>query len=103
MARIARRSAALAVARRPGALLRFLGARDAPVLPRLVLLAALVYLVSPVDLVPDVVPILGWLDDLGIVSLAFFGAMRAAVAWDERRAATRDEPRPPRQAQGSPA
>lgn len=87
MARIARRTTAIAMARRPGALLRFLGARDAPILPRLVLLAALVYLVSPVDLVPDVVPILGWLDDLGVVSLAFFGALRAAVAWDEQSAA----------------
>lgn len=92
MSRLGRRSAALAVARRPGALLRFLAARDAPVLPRLVLFAALVYLVSPVDLIPDVLPVIGWLDDVGIVSLAFFGALRAAAAWDRERASASEAP-----------
>jgi len=31
---------------------------------------ALVYLVWPVDLVPDFAPVIGWLDDLGIAALA---------------------------------
>jgi uncharacterized membrane protein YkvA (DUF1232 family) len=35
-------------------------------------LLAAVYVISPVDIVPDVLPLLGWLDDLGVVS---------AVAW----------------------
>jgi len=87
MPRLGRRSAVLAVARRPGALARFLFPADAPVFPRLVLLLSLVYLVSPVDLIPDVIPFVGWLDDLGIVSLAFFGAVRAAAKWDEEREA----------------
>jgi uncharacterized membrane protein YkvA (DUF1232 family) len=39
------------------------------------LLGALAYVVLPVDLVPDVVPVLGWLDDVGVVAavMAFFG------------------------------
>ncbi|VTS00393.1 : DUF1232 [Gemmata massiliana] len=28
-----------------------------------------VYLASPIDLIPDVVPVLGWLDDLGVMAL----------------------------------
>jgi uncharacterized membrane protein YkvA (DUF1232 family) len=31
-------------------------------------LGALVYLFSPVDVVPDVIPLVGWLDDVGVVS-----------------------------------
>lgn len=32
--------------------------------------AALLYAVLPVDLVPDIVPLFGWLDDLGVLTLA---------------------------------
>jgi uncharacterized membrane protein YkvA (DUF1232 family) len=30
-------------------------------------LLAVVYIVSPIDFVPDVFPIVGWLDDLGVL------------------------------------
>lgn len=33
-------------------------------------LAALLYVISPVDLVPDVFPVVGWLDDLAVIPLA---------------------------------
>jgi uncharacterized membrane protein YkvA (DUF1232 family) len=36
---------------------------------KLMAILALLYVVSPVDLVPDVLPILGWLDD-GVIALA---------------------------------
>lgn len=29
---------------------------------------ALIYLISPIDIVPDVIPVIGWLDDVGIVA-----------------------------------
>lgn len=35
-----------------------------------VLLLALLYLVSPIDLVSDAIPVLGWLDDLGVATIA---------------------------------
>ncbi len=38
-----------------------------PWLPKLLLLAAVAYFVSPIDLIPDVIPVLGALDDLLIV------------------------------------
>lgn len=41
-----------------------------PLLPKAFAVLAVVYLVWPADLLPDIVPFLGWLDDLGIVSLA---------------------------------
>lgn len=37
------------------------------------MLLSLVYVLMPADLVPDLVPIVGWLDDAGVVS--------AALAW----------------------
>jgi uncharacterized membrane protein YkvA (DUF1232 family) len=43
---------------------------------RLVLLAG--YLVSPLDLVPDVVPVLGYLDDAVLVALALRSVVRRA-------------------------
>jgi len=46
----------------------------APKLPKLVLLFALVYAISPVDLIPEaVLPVVGWLDDIliGLAALRF--------------------------------
>ena len=34
-------------------------------------LLAVVYAVLPVDLIPDVIPVFGWLDDVGILTVAF--------------------------------
>ena len=33
-------------------------------------IGALVYLISPIDLVPDIIPVVGLLDDLGVISAA---------------------------------
>ena len=28
---------------------------------------AMLYVISPLDLIPDVIPVIGWLDDLGVL------------------------------------
>jgi len=40
---------------------------------KLLVAGALLYLISPIDLVPDVIPVVGWLDDIGVAGyvLAF--------------------------------
>ena len=37
------------------------------------ILGALLYLISPIDAIPDLVPVVGWLDDIGVATaiLAF--------------------------------
>ncbi|RBY80662.1 hypothetical protein DQ238_08870 [Geodermatophilus sp. TF02-6] len=47
---------------------------------RLRLWLLLAYLLSPVDLVPDVVPVLGYADDVVVVALALRSVVRSAGA-----------------------
>jgi len=48
---------------------------DVPISKRTALLSALIYVVSPIDAVPDVIPGVGLLDDAGIIAaaIAFVG------------------------------
>jgi uncharacterized membrane protein YkvA (DUF1232 family) len=41
-----------------------------PAAAKLATIAAVLYVISPVDFIPDLIPILGWLDD-GILALLF--------------------------------
>lgn len=56
------------------ALFLALGRRETPWLPKLLAALAVGYALSPVDLIPDFIPVLGLLDDLlllpGLVALA---------------------------------
>ncbi len=47
--------------------------RETPPLPKLVILFTLGYALSPIDLIPDFIPVLGYLDDLIILP--------ALIAW----------------------
>ena len=49
-----------------------------PALPRgvkIALGAAVVYLASPIDLVPDFIPLLGWVDDLLLAAIVLDGVL----------------------------
>jgi uncharacterized membrane protein YkvA (DUF1232 family) len=49
-----------------------------PALPRpvkIALVAAVVYLASPIDLVPDFIPLLGWLDDALLAAIVLDGLL----------------------------
>jgi uncharacterized membrane protein YkvA (DUF1232 family) len=74
------RAAALALIRRLPAYARLVWSlsRDVrvPVARRAALLGAAVYLVSPIDLVPGIIPIVGQLDDVAVV----LGALQLALS-----------------------
>jgi uncharacterized membrane protein YkvA (DUF1232 family) len=60
-----------------------------PIFPKLIILAAAIYVVSPVDLIPDLILGLGQLDDLGIAMLAialFIELCPRAIVDEHRRA-----------------
>jgi uncharacterized membrane protein YkvA (DUF1232 family) len=61
----------------PRLVLRLMGDRRVPYRLKLLIPAAIVYLVSPIDLVPDILPALGHIDDVVVVilSVAVFLAM----------------------------
>ncbi len=50
--------------------------RETPWPVKAVLILLLAYLASPVDLIPDVIPVLGMLDDLVVAALALWLAYR---------------------------
>ena len=48
-------------------------------------LGAMAYVALPIDAIPDVIPALGWLDDLGVLGLAAMFMMREIRQHAERR------------------
>ncbi len=69
----------------------WLAARDprTPLIARLLAVAVAAYALSPIDLIPDFVPVLGWLDDLLIVpaGLWLVRQMIPDPLWSELHAA----------------
>lgn len=72
-----------------------------PGLARLLIVVALAYALSPVDLIPDFIPLLGYLDDLILVPILLWLAIRMVPApvWDRcletaARTAEQAVPRP---------
>ncbi|MCA0209522.1 MAG: DUF1232 domain-containing protein [Proteobacteria bacterium] len=65
----------------------WLAARDprVPWLARVLAIAVAAYALSPIDLIPDFIPVLGWLDDLIIVPLGLLAVRR--LIWAELHAA----------------
>jgi uncharacterized membrane protein YkvA (DUF1232 family) len=84
---VSRRGARRGLLARPRAVLRLLTDRTAPRFPRFVALLAVVYAIFPFDLIPDVVPVVGWIDDVGLASIAVAFVLSAAARHERRRAA----------------
>ncbi len=57
------------------ALVRFFRDKQASLAGKIFVALTVVYVVSPIDAIPDVIPVVGWLDDVGIigVALAYLG------------------------------
>ena len=52
------------------ALVRFFRDRQASLAGKIFVALTVVYVVSPIDAIPDVMPVIGWLDDVGIIGVA---------------------------------
>lgn len=79
----------------------YLAARDprTPWYAKAVAVAVVAYAVSPIDLIPDPIPVLGYLDDLVLLPLGIL-LVRAAIpaevlAESRERAASEERPRMP--------
>lgn len=49
---------------------------DVSLLRKGALVLAVLYIVSPVDAIPDVIPVVGWLDDIGVMGMLVAALMR---------------------------
>ncbi len=64
-----------------------------PLLAKIIVSIALAYALSPIDLIPDFIPVLGLLDDLIILSALIFIAYKLIPKniWDEARKNTQTQ------------
>lgn len=62
---------------------------EVPVQAKLTIVAALGYLICPVDLIPDFVPVLGYTDDAAVIAAAL-ETVKAYTTPEDRRLAQRD-------------
>lgn len=68
---------------RPTALYRFFKDKRASRGTKILLVLGLVYVVWPLDLIPDAAPFIGWLDDVGVAS-AVLGWLAIQVSRHEQ-------------------
>ncbi len=64
-----------------GSFVRFFKDKDASLLGKLFVLATLGYVVWPIDLIPDFAPVIGWLDDLGMATVAMVYLTRVSAKY----------------------
>jgi uncharacterized membrane protein YkvA (DUF1232 family) len=74
------------------AIWRFFRDPNGSKLGKLFVLGTLVYVIMPIDFIPDLAPVIGWLDDLGLASLAIFYLTR--VAKEYKAASMMPQPAP---------
>lgn len=74
----------------------YLASRDprTPLAAKLILIAVVAYALSPIDLIPDFIPLLGYLDDLILLPLGIYLAMRLIPRplWQELQARAEAQP-----------
>jgi len=73
--------------------LQYVNDPSVPLIRKLAGVLAVLYFLSPVDLLPDFIPLLGWLDDLGVLSAAALFMMREVRGYQPGRKAGDGLPR----------
>ena len=63
---------------------RYLRDMRVPVWRKLVGAVAVAYLIWPFDAIPDVIPLIGWLDDVGVLAAAAWFIVRDVRLHDQR-------------------
>jgi uncharacterized membrane protein YkvA (DUF1232 family) len=91
---IARAGGLWAVLRQARLAYRLFRDERVPTVAKLVVPAALVYMISPLDIVPDIFPILGQVDDIGVllIALAAFVKLCPPHLVDEHEGTFEDRP-----------
>ncbi len=88
-----RRATLLTVLTSPGAWMRFFRDKNAPKFPKLIAVLALLYVVSPVDAVPELfAPFIGFLDDLGVATIAATWLASVAAKYANKEGADGADP-----------
>lgn len=68
-----------------------------PVAQMILFLFTVAYVISPIDVIPDVLPVIGWLDDLAVfftqVSAFFLYIRQKRQASEQKQQASRSEER----------
>ncbi len=65
------------------------------------LLTALIYGASPIDIIPDLIPLLGWSDDVAVVATLVTYAGVAYLRWKRGQAAPGRAPQAPHAPKGT--
>jgi uncharacterized membrane protein YkvA (DUF1232 family) len=81
MAKFRRRSGAIASIGLLSGMVQFFRDREASLPGKIFVVLVAAYVVWPVDFVPDVIPIFGWLDDLGAATVAFAYLARVSARY----------------------
>lgn len=77
------RLAALPIVSDIAALGRFFRDKKASFAGKAFLILTVAYVIMPVDAIPDVAPVVGWLDDLGMVAIALGYVMKVTKRYQE--------------------